>query len=332
MVVILEGERRSLRDWLDREADASSQLVALVESIAVGCTAISNLVRKGDLGDAFGSAGRWNVQGEEQQALDLTANELMKAAASASGQVAAIATEEEEEPVIFQGLDAAPYLLLFDPLDGSSNIKVNAGIGTIFSIIRAPGRPIEKKDFLLPGRLQTAAGYVIYGPQTVLVLTVGGEVCAFTLDPEGGQWLLTSKAMTIPNVTAEFAINMSNYRYWAPPIRGYVDDCLAGRDGVRAKDFNMRWVAAMVADVHRILFRGGVFLYPWDRRAPERAGKLRLLYEANPMSLIVERAGGAATDTRMRILDIEPTDLHQRVAVILGSQAEVDRITSAHEA
>jgi len=226
------------------------------------------------------------------------------------------------------------YLLLFDPLDGSSNIDVNVSIGTIFSVLKKPDGAVgvSEADFLQPGHLQVAAGYCVYGPQTTLVLTVGDGVAMFTLDREQGSFVLTQDGVQIPEDTKEFAVNMSNMRHWAPPMKRYIDECLAGKAGPRGKDFNMRWIASMVADVHRILTRGGVFMYPWDQREPDKAGKLRLMYEANPMSFLVEQAGGAATNTQQRILDIEPGKLHQRVSVVLGSKNEVERVTAYHQA
>jgi fructose-1,6-bisphosphatase I len=224
------------------------------------------------------------------------------------------------------------YLLLFDPLDGSSNIDVNVSIGTIFSVLKKPegGSAVEEKDFLQAGHKQVAAGYCIYGPQTTLVLTVGDGVAMFTLDREMGSWVLTQEHVQIPADTQEFAINMSNMRHWAPPVKRYIDECLAGEEGPRGKNFNMRWIASMVADVHRILTRGGIFMYPWDKREPDKPGKLRLMYEANPMAFIVEQAGGAATNGQQRILDMQPTKLHERVSVILGSKNEVERVTGYH--
>jgi fructose-1,6-bisphosphatase I len=189
---------------------------------------------------------------------------------------------------------------------------------------------VSEQDFLQPGTQQVAAGYCVYGPQTTLVLTVGDGVAMFTLDREQGSFVLTREHVQIPADTKEFAINMSNMRHWDEPVKRYVNECLAGKDGPRGKDFNMRWVASMVADVHRILTRGGVFLYPWDKREPDKPGKLRLMYEANPMAWLVEQAGGAATNGRERILDLQPTKLHERVSVILGSRNEVERITSYH--
>ena len=226
------------------------------------------------------------------------------------------------------------YLLLFDPLDGSSNIDVNVSIGTIFSVLRKVNnqRGISEEDFLQPGKQQAAAGYCVYGPQTTLVLTVGRGVAMFTLDREQGSWVLTEEDVKIPEDTKEFAINMSNMRHWDAPVKRYIDECLAGKEGPRGKDFNMRWIASMVADVHRILTRGGIFMYPWDKREPNKPGKLRLMYEANPMGWLVEQAGGAATNGKQRILEIQPTQLHERVSVILGSKNEVERVTSYHSA
>ncbi|NBT56656.1 MAG: class 1 fructose-bisphosphatase, partial [Betaproteobacteria bacterium] len=217
------------------------------------------------------------------------------------------------------------------PLDGSSNIDVNVSIGTIFSVLVKPeGQGVSEADFLQAGARQVAAGYCVYGPQTTLVLTVGAGVAMFTLDREQGSFILTQEHVRIPEDTKEFAINMSNMRHWAPPVRRYIDECLQGKEGPRGKDFNMRWIASMVADVHRILTRGGVFMYPWDKREPEKAGKLRLMYEANPMSWLIEQAGGVATNGQQRIMDIAPAKLHERVSVILGSKNEVDRVTHYH--
>ncbi|MHB8283393.1 MAG: class 1 fructose-bisphosphatase [Caulobacteraceae bacterium] len=320
----------SLADYL-RAQSADSGLSKLILDVAAACKQISALVARGALADMLGSAGEQNVQGETQKTLDVVSNQMMIDAAEASGQVAAIASEEEDDILAFPNGEArGRHLLLFDPLDGSSNIDVNVSIGTIFSVLPAPAHTPTAADFLQNGRRQLAAGYALYGPQTTLVLTVREGVAAFTLDPQSGDWVRTAEALSIARATREFAINMSNQRHWAEPVRAYIAECVAGKDGPRAKDFNMRWVASMVADVHRILSRGGVFLYPWDKREPDRAGKLRLMYEANPMSLLVERAGGASTDARGPILDVQPTALHQRVSVVLGSAEEVERVTAAH--
>jgi fructose-1,6-bisphosphatase I len=313
-----------------------AQLRLLIEVVARACKGISQAVSKGALGgenSVMGSAGSENVQGEVQKKLDIIANEVLIEANEWGGHLAAMASEEMDDIyVVPNRYPQGEYLLLFDPLDGSSNIDINGGIGTIFSVLKKPegSTGVEQQDFLQPGKQQVAAGYCIYGPQTTLVLTVGDGVAMFTLDREQGSFVLITENVQIPEDTQEFAINMSNMRHWDEPIKRYIDECLQGKEGPRGKDFNMRWVAAMVADVHRILTRGGVFLYPWDKREPEKAGKLRLLYEANPMSWLVEQAGGAATNTQQRILDIQPDKLHQRVSVVLGSKNEVERITRYH--
>jgi fructose-1,6-bisphosphatase I len=313
-----------------------AQLRLLIEVVARACKGISQAVSKGALGgenSVMGSAGSENVQGEVQKKLDIIANEVLIEANEWGGHLAAMASEEMDDIyVVPNRYPQGEYLLLFDPLDGSSNIDINGGIGTIFSVLKKPeGKSsVDQQDFLQPGQQQVAAGYCLYGPQTTLVLTVGDGVAMFTLDREQGSFVLITENVQIPEDTQEFAINMSNMRHWDEPIKRYIDECLQGKAGPRGKDFNMRWVAAMVGDVHRILTRGGVFLYPWDQREPEKAGKLRLLYEANPMSWLVEQAGGAATNTQQRILDIQPDKLHQRVSVVLGSKNEVERVTAYH--
>jgi fructose-1,6-bisphosphatase I len=307
----------------------------LLEVVARACKSISHAVNKGALGGVLGSAGSENVQGEVQKKLDIIANEVLIEANEWGGHLAAMASEEMDGiHVVPNRYPQGEYLLLFDPLDGSSNIDVNVSIGTIFSVLKKPeGNPgVTEGDFLQCGSKQVAAGYCIYGPQTTLVLTVGDGVVMFTLDREQGSFVLTQEDVTIPEDTREFAINMSNMRHWDAPVRRYIDECLAGKEGPRGKDFNMRWVASMVADVHRILTRGGVFMYPWDKREPDKPGKLRLMYEANPMSWLVEQAGGAATNGKERILDIPPKKLHERVSVILGSKNEVERVTRYHTA
>lgn len=310
-----------LAAWLAKEP-ADAALKDVVTTIAKTCADISRVVASGALSGSLGAAGSTNVQDEEQKKLDVITNDMLSDALKACAPVAGLASEELEE--IEPTGRVGGYLVTFDPLDGSSNIDINAPVGTIFSVLPAPaGAAPTEADFLQPGSQQVAAGYAVYGPQTMLVLTVADGVNGFTLNADG-QWLLTHPAVTIKPDTAEFAINMSNQRHWAAPMRRYVDGCLQGKDGPRGKNFNMRWVAAMVADVHRILMRGGVFLYPWDAREPDKPGKLRLMYEANPMSLLVERAGGKSTDGVTRILDIQPTKLHQRVPVVLGSANEVE--------
>jgi fructose-1,6-bisphosphatase I len=325
---------RTLREFLADPASyghasgaAPAQLASLIEAISDSGRTISSLVARGALAGVLGSAGTGNVQGEVQQQLDVLANDEMIGMARACGVVAGAASEEEEEPVWLH--DGAPYLITFDPLDGSSNIDVNVSIGTIFSVLPATGEKTVA-SFLQPGRNQIASGYIVYGPQTTLVMTMGAGVHAFTHDPPTGKWVEVARHMQIPAATKEFAINMSNMRHWADPVRAYVEECLAGRTGPRGKDFNMRWIASMVADVHRVITRGGVFLYPWDAREPDKPGKLRLMYEANPMSLLVEQAGGQAIDGEGRILDRQPQKLHQRVSVMLGSAEEVARLEALH--
>jgi fructose-1,6-bisphosphatase I len=309
------------------------QLRLLIEVVARACKRIALSVNKGALGDVLGSAHTENVQGEVQKKLDVISNEVLIEANEWGGHLAAMASEEMD------GIHAVPnrwpqgeFLLLFDPLDGSSNIDVNVSIGTIFSVLRKVGHQhgVSEEDFLQPGKFQVAAGYCVYGPQTTLVLTVGNGVAVFTLDREMGSWVLTEEGLRIPEDTTEFAINMSNLRHWAPPVKRYIDECLAGSSGPRGKDFNMRWVGSMVTDVHRILCRGGIFMYPWDQREPDKPGKLRLMYEANPMAFLVEQAGGAATDGTQRIMDLMPSKLHQRVSVFMGSKNEVGRVTGYH--
>ncbi|MEY3525080.1 MAG: hypothetical protein RIR92_1145, partial [Pseudomonadota bacterium] len=309
------------------------ELRLLLEVVARACKGISHAVNKGALGGVLGSAHSENVQGEVQKKLDIIANEVLIEANEWGGHLAAMASEEMDTIyVVPNRYPQGEYLLLFDPLDGSSNIDVNVSIGTIFSVLKKPesSDAVSEADFLQPGHTQVAAGYCVYGPQTSLVLTVGDGVAMFTLDREQGSFVLTQENVQIPEDTREFAINMSNMRHWDKPVADYIAECLAGSNGPRGKDFNMRWVASMVADVHRILTRGGVFMYPWDKREPNKPGKLRLMYEANPMGWLVEQAGGMATDGKQRILDIQPTLLHQRVSVFLGSKNEVARVTAMH--
>ena len=316
-----------------RAGRINADLRQLIAVVARACTSISIAVGKGALGGVLGDAGTGNIQGEAQKKLDVISNDILLEANAWGGHLAACASEEMDHchPIP----DAYPrgnYLLLFDPLDGSSNIDVNVSVGTIFSVLRCPegtATPCDE-DFLQPGTAQVAAGYCVYGPQTTLVLTFGHGTHSFTLDREQGAFVLTREAIRIPEETKEFAINMSNKRHWEAPMQQYVDDLLAGSEGPRGKDFNMRWIASMVADVHRILTRGGIFIYPWDRKDPSKPGKLRLMYEANPMAFLVEQAGGAATSGRDRILDIAPGQLHQRVPVFLGSKSEVETATRYH--
>lgn len=317
-----------------RKMGASGDFTALLNDVCMACKNISSAVNKGALIGVLGTAGSENVQGETQKKLDIISNEMMLDANCWGGHLAAMASEEMEEvSQIPNQYPKGKYLLVFDPLDGSSNIDVNISVGTIFSILRCPegiSNPGED-DFLQPGTEQVCAGYALYGPSTMMVLTTGQGVNGFTLDQNVGEFVLTHSNMTIPEDTQEFAINASNMRFWEAPVKRYVDECLSGKEGPRKKNFNMRWVASMVAEVHRILTRGGIFMYPRDTKDPSKAGKLRLMYEANPMSYIVEQAGGVSTTGRQRIMDITPEGLHQRVPVILGSKNEVERVTAYHQ-
>ena len=311
------------------------ELRLLLEVVARACKRISYAVGKGALSDVLGEAGSDNVQGEAQKKLDVIANETLLEANEWGGHLAAMASEEMEHPhPIPHRYPKGEYLLLFDPLDGSSNIDVNISVGTIFSILRCPEGVTNPtaEDFLQPGTQQICAGYALYGPSTMLVLTTGHGVNGFTLNNDIGEFMLTHPNMTIPADTQEFAINMSNQRFWEAPVQRYVDECVKGKTpGGREKNFNMRWVASMVAEVHRILIRGGIFMYPFDNKEVGKAGKLRLLYEANPMSFIVEQAGGVCSTGRERIMELKPTGLHQRVPVILGSKNEVERVAGYHK-
>ena len=319
----------TLANYLDAHAKDPALSDVITTVTEVGKT-ISGLLKKGALADILGEAGNQNVQGEEQKKLDVLANDLLLDALAKNTHCAGVASEELD--------DATPanangsLLVLFDPLDGSSNIDINMAVGTIFSILpyERQGQKSENSDFLQAGNKQLAAGYLLYGTSTVLALTIADHVVMFSLDPDSGDYILINDHVQIAADTSEYAINSSNYRYWLAPMQQYIDELIAGKTGVRGRDFNTRWVAAMVGDVHRILCRGGLFTYPFDTKYPNKAGKLRLMYEANPMSLLIERAGGAATDAINRILDIEPTDIHQRVPVVLGSKNEVNYVKDLH--
>ena len=312
----------------------NADLRLLIEVVARACKSIAIAIGKGGLGEALGEAGSDNVQGEAQKKLDVLSNEIFLEANEWGGHLAGMASEEMELPhAIPNRYPQGEYLLLFDPLDGSSNIDINVSVGTIFSVLRCPegADPTQEAAFLQPGTAQVAAGYAVYGPTTLLVLSIGDGVACFTLDREVGSFVLTQEKLEIPADTKEFAINMSNQRHWEAPVQRYVGELLDGSKGPRGKDFNMRWVASMVADVHRIMTRGGIFLYPLDAKLKEKGGKLRLMYEANPMAYIVEQAGGAASTGCQRILELQPSALHQRVPVILGSRNEVAVAVAYHE-
>ena len=321
---------------------SSGDFNALILDVALACKAIARSVAMGELGgmygDQAGAAGASvNVQGETQKKLDVLSNDLFIRMNQWAGHLAGMASEEMDHPYqIPAQFPRGKYMLVFDPLDGSSNIDVNVSVGSIFSVLRAPqdvldsGRDVTEQDFLQPGSQQVAAGYALYGPTTMLVLTVGNGAAGFTLDPNLGEFMLTHPKLQVPADTQEFAINASNSRFWEAPIKRYVDECLAGKSGARGKDFNMRWIASMVAEAHRILMRGGVFMYPRDNKDPSKAGRLRLLYEANPIGMVMEQAGGRASTGRQAMLSVQPEGLHQRIGLVFGSKNEVERIERYH--
>lgn len=322
---IIEEQRRAV--------GATGDFTSLLNDIFTACKTISNAANKGALVGVTGSAGTENVQGETQKKLDIVTNDIMIKSNEWGGHLAGMASEEMEEVYQIPGkYPKGKYLLIFDPLDGSSNIDVNISVGTIFSILRCPDGVTDptEQDFLQPGTKQVCAGYALYGPSTIMVMSTGHGVNGFTLDHNVGEFILTHPDMKIPEDTREFAINTSNFRFWEPPARRYIEECMAGKDGPRKENFNMRWVASMVAEVHRILNRGGIFMYPKDNKDPTKEGRLRLMYEANPMSYLVEQAGGASSTGRERIMEIQPRELHQRVPVILGSRNEVQRVVAYH--
>jgi fructose-1,6-bisphosphatase I/sedoheptulose-1,7-bisphosphatase len=317
---------------------ASGDFNALILDVAIACKAIARAVAFGELGGAMGNhaadtGGSVNVQGETQKKLDVLSNEVFIRRTEWAGNLAGMASEEMDLPhQIPAQYPRGKYLLVFDPLDGSSNIDVNMTVGSIFSVLRGPdsGADVTEADFLQPGRQQVAAGYALYGPTTMLVLTVGNGVNGFTLDPNLGEFMLTHPLIQVPADTHEFAINASNSRFWESPVKRYVDECLAGKTGPRGKDFNMRWIASMVAEAHRILMRGGVFLYPRDTKDTSRPGRLRLLYEANPIGMVMEQAGGRASTGEKPMLGVQPSALHQRIGLVFGSKNEVERIERYH--
>lgn len=342
----LTHHRTTLTQFLIEERrrfpQASGDFNSLILNVALACKSIARAVALGALGGVLGNAAgsdgadtSVNVQGETQKKLDVMSNDTFLHVTEWGGQLAGMASEEMELPYQIPGqFPKGKYLLVFDPLDGSSNIDVNVAVGSIFSVLRAPEgvEHVTEADFLQPGSQQVAAGYAIYGPATMLVLTVGTGVSGFTLDPDLGEFMLTHPNLQIPPDTNEFAINASNSRFWEEPIKRYVDECVAGKSGARDKDFNMRWIASMVAEAHRILMRGGVFMYPRDTKDASKSGRLRLLYEANPIGFLMEQAGGRASTGRQSIMAVEPTSLHQRIGLIFGSRNEVERIEGYHHA
>lgn len=319
----------TLSQFLEQQTgNLTPELAKVIDTIANTCKTIDQALQKGALAGVLGSAQHENVQGEEQKKLDVISNDYLIDALKVHPHVGGLASEELDEFTPAQ--ENGEYLVLFDPLDGSSNIDINMCVGTIFSILPAKNAVTQSADFMQAGVHQVAAGYVLYGPSTMMALTVGAGVVFFTFDPESQQFLLTTDSIQVAADTKEYAINASNQRHWEPPVKRYIDELLAGKTGPREKDFNMRWVACMVGDIHRILCRSGIFMYPYDLKDPKKAGRLRLMYEANPMSMLMEQAGGASTTGRVRILEIEPTELHQRVPVIIGSKNEVDLVTQYH--
>ncbi len=319
----------SLSQYLQQQkGNLTPELAQVIATITETCKTIDQALQQGALAGILGSAGNENVQGKTQKKLDVISNDYLIDALKVHPHVGGLASEELDDFTPAQ--NNGQYLVLFDPLDGSSNIDINMCVGTIFSILPAQNAVTQAADFMQAGTAQVAAGYVLYGPSTMLALTIGAGVVMFTLDPNTHTFLLTTEHVQVTPDTQEFAINSSNQRHWENPVKHYIDELLAGKTSVREKDFNMRWVACMVGDIHRILCRGGIFLYPYDLKDPQKAGRLRLMYEANPMSMLIEQAGGSSTTGRVRIMDIQPTELHQRVPVIIGSKNEVDRVTSYH--
>ncbi len=294
-----------------------------VTAIAEACIEISALVARGPLAGELGAEQGSNSDGDTQKALDLIANDLIIEAIQAA-PVACLVSEELAEPLPLK--QGAPLYVATDPLDGSSNIDTNVSVGTIFSILPTGGKEPDDASLLLAGSAQIAAGYVIYGPLTAMVLTLGEGTQVFTLDPHTGDFRLTTPAVSIYKDTNEFAINTSNSRQWDGHIKAYVDDCLKGEEGPHGSNYNMRWIASLVAECHRILARGGIFLYPGDIRKGYAAGRLRLVYECNPIAFLVEQAGGAASTGTQRIMEIQPQSIHERVPMIFGSLHEVELV------
>lgn len=319
----------TLSQFLEQKTgNLTPELAQVIETIANTCKTIDQLLQQGALAGVLGSAEHENVQGETQKKLDVISNDYLIDALKIHPQVGGLASEELDEFTPAQ--ENGKYLVLFDPLDGSSNIDINMCVGTIFSILSAKNAVTQAEDFMQAGTEQVAAGYVLYGPSTMMALTVGAGTLFFTFDPETQVFLLTSDQVQVAADTQEYAINASNQRHWEAPVKRYIGELQDGKTSVRAKDFNMRWVACMVGDIHRILCRSGIFLYPYDTKDPQKAGRLRLMYEANPMSMLIEQAGGASTTGRVRILDIQPTEMHQRVPVIIGSKNEVELVSHYH--
>ena len=319
----------SLSQYLQQQkGNLTPELAQVIATITETCKTIDQALQQGALAGILGSAGNENVQGETQKKLDVISNDYLIDALKVHPHVGGLASEELDDFTPAQ--DNGQYLVLFDPLDGSSNIDINMCVGTIFSILPAKNAVTQAADFMQAGTEQVAAGYVLYGPSSMMALTVGAGTVFFTFDPDTQEFLLTSENIQVAADTQEYAINASNQRHWEAPVKRYIEELQVGKTSVREKDFNMRWVACMVGDIHRILCRSGIFLYPYDTKDPKKAGRLRLMYEANPMSMLMEQAGGASTTGRVRIMEIQPTELHQRVPVIIGSKNEVALVTHYH--
>ena len=329
--------QKNLEDFLSEklsETEAKQRLASVVKVLATTVIQVANLIESAPLAGQLGKLEHENVQGEQQATLDLLTNDFFVTNLQACDAISGIVSEELDDAILLGKDFSKPnYLAVFDPLDGSSNIEVNVAVGSIFSILNAPvGRATQAADFLQEGSQQVLAGYAIYGPSTILVLTFGEGVQCFTLDKTTSDFVLTQANMRVPEDTQEFAINASNARFWELPIQHYIKECQAGVTGARGKDFNMRWIASMVADVHRIMMRGGIYLYPKDSKLPAKAGRLRLLYELNPMSWLIEQAGGESSTGHERVLKLTPTDIHQRAPIVIGSKNEVERVVSYYRA
>lgn len=334
------GGRSTLMQFLIEERrsapGATGELDALIADVSLACKAIARRVAHGALRETSGTkSGSLNGDAthDTPPTLDEVTHGIFLHATEWGGHLAGLVSAESKEPqAVPSQYPRGKYLLLFDALDGSLNVDVNVTVGSVFSILRAPtdARDAVAEDFLQPGTRQVCAGYAVYGPCTMLVLTMGRGTHGFTLDPTLGEWVLSHPSLRIPPTTREFAINLSNSRFWQPAVKRYVDECLAGLSGPRMADFNMRWIASLVAETHRILVRGGVFLYPRDTKDPAVPGRLRLLYEANPVAFLVEQAGGMASTGLARVMEVEPTSLHQRIGFLFGSRDEVERIERYH--
>ncbi len=321
-----------LREKLSQTVE-KQRLTMVVEAIEKSVKQVAVMIEKAPLAGLLGKLNNENIQGEQQARLDLLTNDCFVENLQACEAIAGMVSEELDDAILLsKDTSKANYLVVFDPLDGSSNIEVNVAVGSIFSVLKAPlGRVTQTADFLQKGTEQVLAGYSIYGPSTILVLTLGDGVHCFTLDRTKNAFVLTQANMQVAEDTQEFAINASNARFWEPPAQQYLQECQAGVTGVRGKDFNMRWIASMVADMHRILMRGGIYLYPKDNKIPIKGGRLRLLYELNPMSWLIEQAGGKSSTGRERVLALAPTEIHQRAPIIIGSKNEVEKVVQYYQ-